>query len=66
MVDPAQSPAMVIWLTCALVLTFKIPRQISAFKIMNNSSAYFLRDQANDFLPHVYGVAFPKAEQMKE
>jgi threonyl-tRNA synthetase len=41
-------------------------KQISAFKIMNNGSAYFLGDQANDSLQRVYGVAFPKAEQMKE
>ncbi len=41
-------------------------KQISAFKIMKNGSAYFLGDQANDSLQRVYGVAFPKAEQMKE
>ncbi|KAI9796264.1 MAG: hypothetical protein M1825_000855 [Sarcosagium campestre] len=41
-------------------------KQIAAFKIMNNSSAYFLGDQANDSLQRVYGVAFPKADQMKE
>lgn len=41
-------------------------KQISAFKIMSNGSAYFLGDQANDSLQRVYGVAFPKFEQMKE
>jgi threonyl-tRNA synthetase len=41
-------------------------KQISAFKIMNNGSAYFLGDQANDSLQRVYGVAFPKAEQLKD
>ncbi|KFY93957.1 hypothetical protein V500_03468 [Pseudogymnoascus sp. VKM F-4518 (FW-2643)] len=40
-------------------------KQISAFKIMSNGSAYFLGDQANDSLQRVYGVAFPTAEQMK-
>jgi threonyl-tRNA synthetase len=41
-------------------------KQILAFKIMSNSSAYFLGDQSNDSLQRVYGVAFPKADQMKE
>lgn len=41
-------------------------KQISTFKIMSNGSAYFLGDQSNDSLQRVYGVAFPKAEQMKE
>ncbi|KAH0597152.1 hypothetical protein MHUMG1_05462 [Metarhizium humberi] len=41
-------------------------KQISAFKIMGNSSAYFLGDQANDSLQRISGVAFPKNDQMKE
>jgi threonyl-tRNA synthetase len=41
-------------------------KQISAFKIMSNGSAYFLGDQSNDSLQRIYGVAFPKIEQMKE
>ena len=41
-------------------------KQIQAFKITANSSAYFLGDQANDSLQRISGVAFPKNEQMKE
>ncbi|KAL9624629.1 MAG: hypothetical protein Q9160_001294 [Pyrenula sp. 1 TL-2023] len=41
-------------------------KQVSAFKITSNSSAYFLNDSANDSLQRISGVAFPKAEQMKE
>lgn len=40
-------------------------KQISAFKIMGNSSAYFLGDQANDSLQRISGVAFAKNDQMK-
>jgi threonyl-tRNA synthetase len=41
-------------------------RKIEAFKIMKNSSAYFLGDQTNDALARIAGVAFPKKEQLKE
>jgi len=41
-------------------------KQVAAFKIISNSSAYFLGDQSNDSLQRISGVAFPKADQMKE
>ncbi|KAL1962998.1 hypothetical protein VTN77DRAFT_8844 [Rasamsonia byssochlamydoides] len=40
--------------------------KIKAFKIMQNSSAYFLGDQANDSLQRIRGVAFPDKKQMQE
>jgi threonyl-tRNA synthetase len=33
--------------------------KIKTFKIMQNSSAYFLGDQSNDSLQRIRGVAFP-------
>jgi threonyl-tRNA synthetase len=41
-------------------------RRIAAFKIMKNSSAYFMGDQANDSLQRIHGVAFPTKEGLKE
>lgn len=41
-------------------------RKIEAFKIMKNSSAYFLGDQTNDSLARIHGVAFPKKDQLRE
>ena len=41
-------------------------RKIEAFKIMKNSSAYFLGDQANDSLQRIHGVAFPNKQQLKD
>ncbi|KIV96624.1 threonine-tRNA ligase [Exophiala mesophila] len=41
-------------------------RKIEAFKIMKNSSAYFLGDQTNDSLQRIHGVAFPSKQQLKE
>lgn len=41
-------------------------RKIEAFKIMKNSSAYFLGDQANDSLQRIHGVAFPSKQQLKD
>jgi threonyl-tRNA synthetase len=41
-------------------------RKIAAFKIMKNSSAYFMGDQANDSLQRIHGVAFPTKEGLKE
>ena len=41
-------------------------RKIESFKIMKNSSAYFLGDQANDSLQRIHGVAFPTKQQLKE
>ena len=41
-------------------------RKIEAFKIMKNSSAYFLGDQENDSLQRIHGVAFPSKQQLKD
>ncbi|ETI29555.1 threonine-tRNA ligase [Cladophialophora carrionii CBS 160.54] len=41
-------------------------RKIESFKIMKNSSAYFLSDQSNDSLQRIHGVAFPSKQQLKE
>ncbi|EXJ85189.1 threonyl-tRNA synthetase [Capronia epimyces CBS 606.96] len=41
-------------------------RKIESFKIMKNSSAYFLGDQSNDSLQRIHGVAFPSKQQLKE
>lgn len=41
-------------------------RKIESFKIMKNSSAYFLGDQSNDSLQRIHGVAFPTKQQLKE
>ena len=41
-------------------------RKIESFKIMKNSSAYFLGDQNNDSLQRIHGVAFPTKQQLKE
>jgi threonyl-tRNA synthetase len=41
-------------------------RKIAAFKVMKNSSAYFMGDQANDSLQRIHGVAFPTKEGLKE
>ncbi|KAL2009856.1 hypothetical protein VTN00DRAFT_5663 [Thermoascus crustaceus] len=40
--------------------------KIKTFKIMQNSSAYFLGDQNNDSLQRIRGVAFPDKKQMQE
>ncbi|KAJ6149225.1 Threonyl/alanyl tRNA synthetase SAD [Penicillium samsonianum] len=40
--------------------------KIKTFKIMQNSSAYFLGDQANDSLQRIRGVAFPDKKLMAE
>ncbi|OQE24752.1 hypothetical protein PENSTE_c007G02435 [Penicillium steckii] len=40
--------------------------KIKAFKIMQNSSAYFLGDQSNDSLQRIRGVAFPDKALMKQ
>jgi threonyl-tRNA synthetase len=41
-------------------------RKIESFKIMKNSSAYFLGDQSNDSLQRIHGVAFPTKQQLKD
>ncbi|KAJ5168066.1 threonine--tRNA ligase cytoplasmic [Penicillium canariense] len=40
--------------------------KVRAFKILQNSSAYFLGDQSNDSLQRIRGVAFPDKLGMKE
>ncbi|KAL1959875.1 hypothetical protein VTO42DRAFT_1020 [Malbranchea cinnamomea] len=40
--------------------------KIKAMKIMQNSSAYFLGDQANDALQRIRGVAFPDKKALQE
>ena len=40
--------------------------RIKAFKVMKNSSSYFLGDSNNASLQRVYGVSFPDASRMKE
>ncbi|KAJ5544766.1 hypothetical protein N7535_006848 [Penicillium sp. DV-2018c] len=40
--------------------------KIKTFKIMQNSSAYFLGDQSNDSLQRIRGVAFPDKKQMAD
>jgi len=41
-------------------------KRIESFKIMKNSSAYFLGDQNNDSLQRIHGVAFPTKQQLKD
>lgn len=40
--------------------------KVKTFKIMQNSSAYFLGDQNNDSLQRIRGVAFPDKKSMQE
>ena len=40
--------------------------KIKAFKVMKNSSAYWLGKNTNDSLQRVYGVSFPTPKQLKE
>ena len=39
---------------------------IKAFKIMKNSSAYWLGQAGNDSLQRVYGITFPSKKEMDE
>jgi len=41
-------------------------RKIESFKIMKNSSAYFLGDQSNDSLQRIHAVAFPTKQGLKD
>jgi len=41
-------------------------KMIKAFKIMKNSSAYWLADAANDNLQRVYGVSYPSKKELDE
>ncbi|KAG7691688.1 hypothetical protein KL930_004540 [Ogataea haglerorum] len=40
--------------------------RVKAFKVLKNSSSYFLGDSNNDSLQRVYGVSFPDKALMKE
>ncbi|CAK9441657.1 uncharacterized protein LODBEIA_P55250 [Lodderomyces beijingensis] len=40
--------------------------KIKAFKVLKNSSSYFLGDAANDSLQRIYGVSFPDKKLMTE
>lgn len=39
---------------------------IKAFKVMKNSSSYWLGNAKNDSLQRVYGVSFPSEKELKE
>ncbi len=39
---------------------------VKAFKVMKNSSSYWLGKAENDSLQRVYGVSFPDKKEMKE
>jgi threonyl-tRNA synthetase len=39
---------------------------IKAFKVMKNSSAYWLGKAGNDSLQRIYGVSFPSKKEMDE
>lgn len=39
---------------------------VKAFKVMKNSSAYWLGDKNNDSLQRIYAVSFPSAKELKE
>jgi len=39
---------------------------MKAFKVMKNSSAYWLGDAKNDSLQRIYAVSFPSAKELKE
>lgn len=40
--------------------------KIKAFKVLKNSSSYFLGDAANDSLQRIYGISFPDKKLMDE
>ena len=39
---------------------------IKSFKVMKNSSSYWLGKATNDSLQRVYGISFPSAKEMEE
>lgn len=39
---------------------------VKAFKVMKNSSSYWLGNAKNDSLQRIYGVSFPSKDQLKE
>ncbi|ODV57828.1 threonyl-tRNA synthetase [Ascoidea rubescens DSM 1968] len=40
--------------------------KVKSFKILKNSSSYFLADSNNDSLQRIYGISFPDKKQMTE
>ena len=40
--------------------------KIKAFKVMKNSSAYWLGKATNDSLQRIYGITFPSKKQLTE
>lgn len=40
--------------------------KVKAFKVMKNSSAYWLSDSENDSLQRIYGVSFPSKKELTE
>ncbi|CEP23795.1 THS1 [Cyberlindnera jadinii] len=40
--------------------------RIKNFKLLKNSSCYFLGDATNDSLQRIYGISFPEKKQMEE
>lgn len=41
-------------------------KMVKAFKVMKNSSAYWLGDAKNDNLQRVYGISFPSKKELDE
>jgi threonyl-tRNA synthetase len=41
-------------------------KMVKAFKVMKNSSAYWLGDAQNDSLQRIYGVSFPSKKELDE
>jgi threonyl-tRNA synthetase len=41
-------------------------KMIKAFKVMKNSSAYWLGDAQNDSLQRIYGVSYPSKKELDE
>jgi threonyl-tRNA synthetase len=41
-------------------------KMVKAFKVMKNSSAYWLGDAQNDNLQRVYGISFPSKKELDE
>jgi threonyl-tRNA synthetase len=40
--------------------------KIGAFKIMKNSSAYWLGNKENDSLQRIYGIAYPSKKELSK
>ena len=55
-------PLIDLWMGPHLPNTSKV----KAFKVMKNSSAYWLGDKENDSLQRIYGVSFPNKKELVE